>query len=267
MSIHVARDGCRIHYDVVGKGAPVLLVPGLGGDGRFWDGVMAWLKDRYRLIAVDHRGAGRSDRPLGAYRISGIAADILGILDQEGVEQAHLVGHSTGGAIVQSLAIDAPMRCLSTTISGSWARPDARLRMLFAVRSSLLREGLTTDYQTLTHVLGHTPEWIEAHEDSLQAAVASAAERLAPLPVTEARIRMLLDFDRYAELGRITGPVMVIGAEDDLMIPFRHSAEIAAAIAGARLERLAGGHFHPSTRPEPFAQLLADFLGRPAVPR
>jgi aminoacrylate hydrolase len=260
MSVHVAKDGCRIHYDVFGEGAPVLLVPGLGGDGRFWNGVIALLEDRHRLIAVDHRGAGRSDRPEGEYRIGTIAGDILGILDQEGVERAHLVGHSTGGAIVQALAIDAPGRSLSATISGSWARPDARLRMLFAVRASLLREGLAADYQTLTHVLGYTSEWIEAHQDSLQAASASAAERLAPLPVTEARIRMLLDFDRYAELGKIRGRTLVIGAEDDLMIPYHHSREIAAAIAGARIECVKGGQFHPATRPAIFAHILDGFL-------
>jgi len=73
---------------------------------------------------------------------------------------------------------------------------------------------------------------------------------------------MLLDFDRFAELGKIKGPVLVIGAEDDLMIPFHHSREIAAAIAGARLECVQGGHFHPATRPQIFAQLLADFLKR-----
>lgn len=262
MSIHVARDGCRIHYDVTGAGPPILLAPGLGGDGRFWNGVISLLEDRYRLITFDHRGAGRSDRPEGDYRIGVITADILGILDQEGVERAHLVGHSTGGAIVQSLAIDAPMRSLSCIISASWAKPDARMRMLFAVRASLLRQGLVAEYQTLTHVLGYAPDWIEAHQESLQAAVASAAERLAPLPVAEARICMLLDFDRYAELGKIRAAVLVIGAEDDLMIPLHHSVEIANSIEGARLERVEGGHFHPATRPDIFARLVADFLER-----
>ena len=54
--------------------------------------------------------------------------------------------------------------------------------------------------------------------------------------------------------------MLVIGAEDDLMIPFHHSREIAAVIAGARLECVQGGHFHPVTRPQIFAELLADFL-------
>ncbi|WP_119273508.1 alpha/beta fold hydrolase [Taklimakanibacter deserti] len=262
MSIHVAKDGCRIHYEAEGSGPPVMLMPGLGGDGRFWNGVVALLTDRYRVITLDHRGAGRSDRPEGEYRISVISEDIVGILDQEKIERAHLVGHSTGGAIVQSLALDAPDRSLSCTISGSWARPDARMRMLFGVRSSLLREGMVAEYQTLTHVLGYTPEWIAAHGESLEAAVASAAERLTPLPVMEARIRMLLDFDRFAELGKIKVPVLVIAAEDDLMIPMQHSVEIAEAIEGARLVRVQGGHFYPATKPDIFARLLDEFLKR-----
>ena len=52
-----AKDGCRLHYDVHGAGTPVVLIPGLGGDGRFWDGAVRDLQGCFRLIVVDHRGA------------------------------------------------------------------------------------------------------------------------------------------------------------------------------------------------------------------
>jgi aminoacrylate hydrolase len=60
-----AADGCSLYYERTGSGPPVVLIPGLGGDGRFWGGVVAALKDRFDLVVVDHRGAGRSDRPAG----------------------------------------------------------------------------------------------------------------------------------------------------------------------------------------------------------
>src|SRR6202012_3807743 len=125
------------HYDMHGAGAPVVLIPGLGGDGRFWDGVVKELQGRFRLIVIDHRGAGRSDRPPGPYAIDRIAADVIEILDAEGCTQADLVGHSTGGAVVQAIALDAPARARRLLISASWCRPDARFRALFGARLAL----------------------------------------------------------------------------------------------------------------------------------
>lgn len=264
MSEIVAADGCRIHYEVVGDGAPVVLIPGLGGDGRFWEPVAARLKERFRLILVDHRGAGRSDRPDGPYTIGRIARDVTEILDAEGCERAHLVGHSTGGTVVQTLALDAPERVERIVISGSWPGPDARFRALFEARLALLEAGRPDIYQAFTHVLGYDAEWIAAHEADLAAAIVRAGETLAPLAVTAARIRMLLAHDRAAELSRIAAPTLVLGARDDEMILFAQSERIARAIPGAELVAFDGGHFYPRTRAESFARHVAGFLAATA---
>ena len=253
-------DGCRLHYDRTGAGPPVVLIPGLGGDGRFWTGVARHLEARFEVIAVDHRGAGRSERPSSPYSIGQIAADVLSVLDAAGWHEAHLVGHSTGGAVVQTLALDAPDRVRSIVISGSWDRPDARFRTLFAARAALLDHGQTEVYQALTHVFGYHPAWIETHEADLAAAVRSAPMTLQPLDVAAARVRMLLDFDRSAELGRIRHPALVVGALDDVLIPIQHARRLSALIPQAGSVELTGGHFHPRTDPAPFAERLIAFL-------
>ena len=262
MPIATAADGCRIYYERTGTGPAVALIPGLGGDGRFWSGVAARLADRFDLIVMDHRGAGRSDRPNTGYGIATIAADLLSVLDAGGIEAAHLVGHSTGGAIVQTLALDAPSRARRLVISGSWDRPDARFRALFEARAALLDAGLTTPYQKLTHVFGFDPAWMEAHAAELDRAVERAADTLAPLSVTAARVRMLLEFDRSAELAGLHHDTLVIGASGDVLVPFHHAEILVASIPGAELARLDGAHFHPSTDPVPFAGAVATFLLR-----
>ncbi len=211
---------------------------------------------------MDHRGAGRSDRPDTGYSFAIIAADLLSVLDAEGIEAAHLVGHSTGGAIVQTLALDAPSRARRLVISGSWDRPDARFRALFEARAALLDAGLTAPYQRLTHVFGFDPAWMEAHAPELDRAVDRAADTLAPLSVTAARVRMLLDFDRSTDLVGLHHDTLVMGADGDVLIPFHHAERLAASIPGAELIRLDGAHFHPSTDPVPFAETVAAFLGR-----
>lgn len=260
MATLYACDGCLVHYETIGEGTPLMLIPGLGGDGRFWAGVVPHLADRFRLIIVDHRGAGRSDRPIGPYSIDRIAMDIVEILDAEKIAHAHLVGHSTGGTVVQTLALDAPDRVGRIVISGSWPAPDARFRLLFEARLALLEKNQPEIYQAFTHVLGYTADWLAGHEAELAAAVERAPETLAPLQVTAARIRMLLDFDRSAELGRIAAPTLVIGAREDEMVPFTLSEQLARLIPSAKLEALPGAHFFPRTEPAAYAALVRRFL-------
>ena len=256
-----AADGCDLYYERSGgSGPPVVLIPGLGGDGRFWTGVAALLANQFDLIVVDHRGAGRSARPPGPYTIDGIARDVLAVLDAEGCASAHLVGHSTGGAIVQTIALDAPARARSLVISGSWDRSDARFRAAFEARAALLDAGLTAAYQQLTHVFGNDPAWIDAHEADLDKAVAHAGAALAPLAVTAARVRMLLAFDRSADLARITQPTLIVGARDDALVPLHHAHRLRALIPHAAFCEVQGAHFHPRTDPAPFAARVAAFL-------
>ena len=260
MATITAADGCELYYERTGSGPPVVLIPGLGGDGRFWAGIVARLADRFDLITVDHRGAGRSARPRGAYSIGKIARDVLAVLDAEGWASAHLVGHSTGGAIVQTIALDAPARARALVISSSWDRPDARFRAAFEARAALLDAGLSAPSQQLTHVFGYDPAWIDAHEADLGAAIATAGTALAPLEVTAARVRMLLDFDRSAELCRIDQPTLIVGARDDALIPIHHAHRLRTLIPHAAYCEVDGAHFHPRTDPGPFAGRIAAFL-------
>lgn len=264
MPVHVAADGCRIHHDLYGEGGPtVLLLPGLGGDGRFWTGTAEGLAPDFRVIATDHRGAGRSDRPEGAYSLALIASDVAGLIAaQDG--PVHLVGHSTGGAVAQMLAVAPPANLASVTISCSWARADARFRAIFEARAAILEAGLTEAYQALTDVFGHTPEYLDAREPALRAGRAAAADKLAPLDVTAARIRMLLAHDCLDDLPRIALPALVLPAAGDILLPPSMSHEIAAAIPGARLHSLPGGHFHPVADPDPMIAALRGFLSEVA---
>ena len=260
MPRHIAEDGCRIHYDARGTAGPrVLLLPGLGGDARFWTGVAAGLAEDHRVIATDHRGAGRSDRPEGAYTLDRIARDVRGLIAaQDG--PVHLVGHSTGGAVAQMLAIDPPANLASVTISCSWARSDARFRAIFGARAALLDAGSSEAYQALTDVFGHTAGYLETHEDALREGRRTAAEKLAPLAVTAARVRMLLDHDCLDDLPRVALPALVLAAADDILLPPEMSRRIAVAIPGARLQILPGAHFHPAADPGPMIAALRAFL-------
>lgn len=114
-----ASDDVRIHYRVTGRpGAPpILFIQGLGADKHGWDLQRLASAPWYRAVALDNRGAGRSDKPHGTYSLEQMADDAVTVLDHAGLDTAHVVGASMGGAISQILAVKYPERLRSLTLA------------------------------------------------------------------------------------------------------------------------------------------------------
>src|SRR5918994_3620886 len=96
------RDGAELAVHVDGKGRDLLLVTGLGGTAAFWDPVVAPSASRFRIIRFDQRGIGRSTRGTAPVDIDRLAQDAFAVLDHVGADRPLLLGHSTGGVILQS---------------------------------------------------------------------------------------------------------------------------------------------------------------------
>ena len=128
MPFATASDGVRIHYEVIGFGRrpPVLFVQGLGAEKNSWNLQRAALALRWRTVALDNRGAGRSDKPDGTYDLEQMADDAIAVLDDAGIESAHVVGLSMGGAISQIIALKHPNRVRSLTLVATACRKESR---------------------------------------------------------------------------------------------------------------------------------------------
>ncbi len=124
MPFATATDGVRVHYEVIGfrRNPPVLFVQGLGAEKNSWNLQRAALALRWRTIALDNRGAGRSDKPEGTYDLEQMAEDAIAVLDHAGIESAHVVGLSMGGAISQIIALKHPNRVRSLTLVATACR-------------------------------------------------------------------------------------------------------------------------------------------------
>jgi pimeloyl-ACP methyl ester carboxylesterase len=104
-------NGLRLAYrDWGGAGQPIVLIHGLASSYTIWNLVAPRLAERHRVVAVDQRGHGRSDRPSGPFDFSTYVGDLRGFLDALGLERSVLVGHSWGGNVSVQFAADQPDR-------------------------------------------------------------------------------------------------------------------------------------------------------------
>ena len=257
----VRIDDADIYYETYGNGPPVMLVAGLGGAGSYWQPQIGPLSKHFMVIVHDHRGTGASTHQKMKYSVERMAADTLGIMDALGIDSAHLVGHSTGGAIGQILGVEHPRRLRSITMYASWTKADEYFRRVFEIRKTIVLEQGALAYMRATPVFLHPDWWINANKATLEAAEQKGLASFPPAEIVASRIDAIVDFDRTGDLGKITTPTLVLCARDDRLTPVYFSEELAAKIPGALLvitEK--GGHAHSQTMPDEFNRIVIEYL-------
>ncbi len=252
---------CSLYYERHGMGFPVLFISGLGGFASFWQDQVATFSKRFEVVTYDHRGFGQSDPSRSGYVVERLAEDVIALMDALGIERAHLVGHSTGGAMAQVLAIEHPARFVSIVLSTTWTKADAYFRRLFSLRKEILqRLGPSMYLQESTLLL--FPSWfIARNNEQLRRFEAQQLATFAAAEVVASRIDAMLAFDRTADLGRIKLPTLVVGAEDDIVTPAYFSEELARLIPGSEIKIFPrGGHALPHVRAREFNNAVLPFL-------
>jgi aminoacrylate hydrolase len=251
----------EIYYETHGAGEPLLLVSGLGGTASYWQANLPAFAASYRVVVHDHRGAGQSTHSKIRYSVDQMTDDLVRLMDHLKIERAHLVGHSTGGAIGQTLAIEHPERLKSMVLFATWTRADVFFRKLFAVRRDLLTKVGKEAYVSGATLFLYPPWWIRQHEKRVDEREAFILQHFPPVEVVASRIDAIVEFDRSAELAKIKAPTLVLCAKDDVITPAYFSEELAKRIPRAKLKILGdGGHCASESVAEEFNQAVLDFL-------
>jgi aminoacrylate hydrolase len=258
-----ALGDLEIHYEVHGDGAPVLLVSGLGGVGSYWLPNIPAFSAKHRVVIHDHRGTGQSTHSKIKYSVDQMTDDLVRLMDHLKIERAQLVGHSTGGAIGQTLAATRPERLASLVIYSSWTKADAFFKRVFEARRTLLTTSGAAAYVRATAVFLYPDWWINENAALLEEREKITIPNFPATEIVASRIDAIVAFDRTADLARIRTPTLVICAKDDFLTPPYFSEELARLIPGAKLQFLdKGGHCASETAPEEFNAAVLRFLAQ-----
>jgi pimeloyl-ACP methyl ester carboxylesterase len=278
--MRVAINGAELCVDTIGDSdhQAVLLIMGAGGSMDRWEEPFCAelaAAGRY-VIRYDHRDTGGSTTyPPGepGYTGDDLIADPLGILDHLGIQRAHLVGLSAGGAIAQRIAVQHPDRVLSLTLmstspagSGGPGYPklppmsDA-LRAVFSAEHQPAEPDWSDREAVITFLLEAERPYAGSRgvdEDAMRALLGRVYDRSASLPSANNHYVVGSDMDR-ARLAEISAPTLVIHGSDDPLFPLPHGEALAREITGAKLLIIDGlGHeFPPSAWSEVLPAIIA----------
>ena len=261
---HAEVNGLNLFYRVDGdENAPaLLLITGLSGDSRMWAGLIPTFAASFRVISLDNRDSGRSDRADAPYAIQDMARDAAGLLESLGVSRAHVLGHSMGSAIAQELALSFPGLVDRLVLLGTYDAPDPRGAALFRGFASLRREMPRDEYLRLTLPWSFTyleyeqPDFI----DMLVQIVIDDPYYQEP-DAYERQMEATIAFDSRGRLQNISCPTLLVFGEDDVLTPMRFANEMSQRIEGSRVVTLEGtGHGFITTRGQEIADAVLGFL-------
>ncbi len=245
-----ATDGVEIHYQVEGRGDPVVLLHGITGTAASnWGaaGIVGRLAEEFQVIAVDQRGHGKSGKPHDAESYGErMALDVVDLLDHLRLQQANVVGYSMGGFIAMKLIALAPDRLMSAVIGGAgWPSPELRDEAMFDALAASLEAGKGGGPLVEFLWPGDDPPTPEQVQPIGQAMVASNDQK-----ALAAVVRGMAGLDVSAELLRVNKvPTLNIIGSDDPLKP--NADALVGVMKEHRLHVIEGAnHMNTLTNPE-----------------
>ena len=231
---HIKINDIQIYYEIQGQGEPLVLIMGLAIDISELDPIIRWLAEKYKVLAFDNRGAGRTDKPDAPYSIEMMAKDTYELMQSLGIRSANLLGISMGGRIALALALQHPQSVKKLVLVSTSARTIKNWRK--NVRRYLL--GIVS---TSPIFRSKYPQPRYAFQRQRQASTA---------------------YNCTAKLPQLHIPTLIMHGKKDKMAPYALAEEMHTGIRGSQMLTFTGGHlFLLMKERQQFLDATARFLG------
>jgi len=261
----ITTDQGLVHYEVYGRGKPVILLHGYQGSWGLWQRTMAYLGKYYRTYALDFWGFGESGTKNNTYAVQDFANLVNQFMDQLGIVRAPLVGHSMGGTVSLMVSMTYPERVQKVAVIGS---PIVGSSLFFFPKVFGYRPVGWVVYHNIAiykmfyRILGpfysQDPNWADMMDRDISRTT---------LESFFASIGSLHRTDLRPKLSQIKAPILGMYGDKDIVVNPKQWQPLQEGASNVKIERFPdAGHFIMLDKPEPFAEKLKSFLDEEAPP-
>lgn len=252
-------DQGSVHYEVYGRGRPVILLHGWLESWGLWQETMDFLGDSYRTYAIDFWGFGESDKRRESFTVPDFVTLVNDFMEQLGIKHAPLVGHSMGGTVSLSVAINHPSRVSKVVVIGSPIEGSSlslllKLASIRTIASIVYRmmDALKFGIRVAAPVITRESQWpAMIHRDLNQVTLESFLLSISSLRQT----------NLTHQLAPIYQPVMGMYGDRDVIVNPNQWSLLNSYIQRVRIERFRkAGHFIMLDEPNQFKSILKDYL-------
>ena len=242
---YLKANGITLHYEERCAGDPLILIMGLGSDGANRAPHLDRYEKHFRCILINNRGAGQSDKPEGPYATTMMAADVTAVMDAAGIDRAHVIGISMGGAISQELTLNHPNKVRTLTLACTWAKCNNYATTVFE-HMRKAREVCTPDrFQQLLQLWLVAPSYYEENVDALRQAQRDAC----------------INYNTADRLDQINIPTLITVGTQNIFTPPAFSQYLHQNIRGAEFFPIENfGHYHYLEALEMFNTKTTSFM-------
>jgi pimeloyl-ACP methyl ester carboxylesterase len=253
------NHGATVHYELVGSGPPLLCLAGTASDSASWGPLVPLLADRYRLILIDNRGAGRT-RAEGPLALTDMADDAAALLERLGIAEADVIGHSLGGFLTLLLAARHPTRAKRIVTLASGTITNAR-RVLFRDMARLYFTTPPEDWFRLLYQWLFGEQFFADEKAVADAAAGSTAYPYRQSPADFARQVAAIDAGAAVDLSAVRAPVLAVSAGLDLLASENAVQALHAKLPNVSYRRIeTAAHSIHWEAPEAVAAMVREFF-------
>jgi len=256
-------EGARVRYVDEGQGPAVVLVHGFASSLENWTGIREALRDDHRVVALDLKGFGWTDRPKGDYSPSAQAALVFALMDARGIEKAAVVGHSWGSSVVLAMALAQPERVERIALYDAWVFEEQLPPMFVWARAKGLGEML---FRLFYQERADDKIELGYHDDSMiDQDYVERIEEMQHRPGTTAAALAAVRGQRYAEVQdrypEIEQPVLLLWGREDEITLLEDGERLAGTLPNAELRVYPNcGHFPMREAKDASTNALVRFL-------
>ena len=228
----ILANGINIYYEISGSGEPIVIIGGLSADITMLKRMIPDLSQKYKVIAFDNRGAGRTDKPNIPYSIEMMSDDTLGLIHALGISRANILGISMGGRIALNLAIEHPdvvEKLILVSTGPTVSKGNGRRIVWFLIEIERRLGSILKKYRQ--------PQYAYAHQ-----------------------LRASRSYDTTDRLGEIKTPTLIVHGKSDRLAPYKLAEEMHSRISNSSLVTLKGGHLSFLFRNKEFVESVERFL-------